>query len=584
MIGHEQIWQEYQDGISYKNNIDLFETVKENEDYYNDKQWGDLELQHIEQPVLNFIKPTVNLFVALLISDDISFETTINNGVSVEDSVLIPKILNAAADNVIEQTNMKYHNRRAIRNAVLNGDACMHLYFDPSIETGEAVKGEIKAEILDNTNVFFGDTSNSDVQSQPYIILAYRRLVDSVKKIAEENGLSPDVVQSDSEDYLHVNLDKETNAKYTTVLRRMWKDDESNTIWCCEAVKNGYIKQPFDTGYFRYPISWFSWEESKNSYHGVSPITGKIPNQQYVNKMYAMAMHYTKMYAFPKVAYDAQKLPGGWNNDIGKAIAVNGNPREAVFVDTVGAGQFNSQAIDLADRTLSQTKDLMGASDAALGNVKPDNMGAIIAAQNAANTPLDTQRLIFYHFVDENFRNMLDIMRVNYGTRAYSVVADDAQDVNGSFDFSRLNKIHMKIHTEVGQGSYWSEMKQIQTIDALQSAGLIPDQITYLELVPEGHIKNKQKIIDRWREIKNQNAPVALEENSPETITAEIANKPLAPEMQDDDLAELLAEITAITDEKERAEALNALKVSDETKAMIAQLISGGTKNDMPQM
>ena len=30
-----------------------------------------------------------------------------------------------------------------------------------------------------------------------------------------------------------------------------------------------------------------SWESVKNSYHGVSPITGKIENQIFINKIYA---------------------------------------------------------------------------------------------------------------------------------------------------------------------------------------------------------------------------------------------------------------------------------------------------------
>lgn len=580
-LTHEKIWREYQDGVSYNNNLDLYETVKENEDYYNDKQWGDLHLTHIEQPVLNFIKPVTNLFVAMLISDDIATDISIAGGASSEDQMLIPKILTAAVDNVMGVANIKYHNRRAIRNAVLDGDACIHLYFDPSIETGEPVKGEIKAELLDNTNVYFGDTSSSDVQSQPYIILAYRRLVDSVKKQAEANKLNPDVVKQDSEDYLHVNVDMEVNSKYTTVLRRMWRDDETGTIWCSESVEGGFIREPFDTEYLRYPISWMSWEERKNSYHGVSPITGKIPNQQYINKMYAMGMQYTKMYAFPKVAYDAQKLPQGWNNDIGKAIAVNGNPRDSVLFDTVGAGQFNSQAIELAEKTLTQTKDLMGASDAALGSVKPDNMGAIIAVQKAANAPLDIQRIIFYNFVDECVRNMFDIMRVNYGSRSYSITTDNSEDLTGTFDYKKLNDIHMKLHIDIGQGSYWSELMQVQTLDALQGAGLIPDPVTYFELAPDGYIKNKHKIIEKWKEIQGMQQQGAQPGMPGEQAAAEqIANGPMVADMSDEDLAGICAELAQLPQEKQ-AEVIAKLKVSDETKTMIMQLLQGGNKNGM---
>jgi hypothetical protein len=33
----EGIWKEYSDGIGYKTRLDLFETVEENENFYNDK-------------------------------------------------------------------------------------------------------------------------------------------------------------------------------------------------------------------------------------------------------------------------------------------------------------------------------------------------------------------------------------------------------------------------------------------------------------------------------------------------------------------------------------------------------------------
>ena len=48
-------------------------------------------------------------------------------------------------------------NREFLRNAAVTGDGCMHFYFDPSVENGQMVKGEIKAEVLDNLRVMFGN-------------------------------------------------------------------------------------------------------------------------------------------------------------------------------------------------------------------------------------------------------------------------------------------------------------------------------------------------------------------------------------------------------------------------------------------
>ena len=56
----------------------------------------------------------------------------------------------------------------------------------PALETGQAVKGDIVAELIDSTNVCFGNPACDEVQRQPYLILAMRRDVDEVRKEARE--------------------------------------------------------------------------------------------------------------------------------------------------------------------------------------------------------------------------------------------------------------------------------------------------------------------------------------------------------------------------------------------------------------
>ena len=49
---------------------------------------------------------------------------------------VVPKVIAQEVDNIIEQTNLKYKNRRVIKNCAVDGDACMYLWFDPDAETG----------------------------------------------------------------------------------------------------------------------------------------------------------------------------------------------------------------------------------------------------------------------------------------------------------------------------------------------------------------------------------------------------------------------------------------------------------------
>ena len=53
---------------------------------------------------------------------------------------------------------------------------------------------------------------------------------------------------------------------------------------------------------------------------------------------------------------------------------------------------MSSQVMQVIESLINYTKEMMGASDAALGNVKPDNTSAIIAVQPVSYTHLDVYK------------------------------------------------------------------------------------------------------------------------------------------------------------------------------------------------
>jgi hypothetical protein len=211
-----------------------------------------------------------------------------------------------------------------------------------------------------------------------------------------------------------------------------------------------------------------------------------------------MAMVHVQNTAFPKLFYDATKIRE-WTNRAGEAVGVMGDPRTAAPVSTRG-GDMSSQVMELVDKTITLTRDFMGASDAALGNVKPDNTSAIIAVQKASSAPLELQRMGFYQFFEDCVRVMLDIIRTDYGIREVSYTDDEGQTVLAPFDFSSVDYDAMEVNVDVGAASYWSELMQIQTLDNLFAKGIITDALTYLESIPSQYIPNKNKIIAKLKE------------------------------------------------------------------------------------
>ena len=592
-----QVWTEYQRGVSYNQSIGLYETVKQNNDFYNDKQWEGVNAPDLDKPVFNFLKPVVSYYVAMLISDDVAVNVEIGNcvrppteaktveihGISAvvdfntDDNV--PKVIAQEVDNIIERTNLKYKNRQAVKNCAIDGDACIYIWFDPEKETGFDYTGAIRADVLDNTNVLFGNPTEPEVQEQPFILLAYRRLTEDVRDEAEANGFPGESITPDNEDY-YANTDYDADNDYTTVILKLWK--EKGTVRMLKCTRDAMVKKSTNTEYKQYPIAWMSWENVKNSYHGVSPITGKIPNQIFVNKIYAMAQRQVQDFAFPKLIYDASKIPR-WDPRPGKAVPVAGDPTNTVF-SGFRPPDMSGDVVNMAEITIKQTKDMMGASDAALGNVKPDNTSAIIAVQKAAGLPLDIQKMDFYNFVEDCVRIFIEIMRVNYGRRMITLTDGDGNSTQGEFDYSILSDYALNLKVDIGAGSYWSELMQVQTLDNLMSNKIIPDALTYLEAIPEGYIKNKNRIIEQIK--KQQEIQEMMQPQAATPPQIEGQEKPILPGIEEQDGPEtqgggltadevngIISELVQMEDD-EAVETVNAMEISEEDKAGLIEALA----------
>ena len=405
----------------------------------------------------------------------------------------------------------------------------MYLRFDPAIETGQPAKGDITAETVENINLYFGNPYQGEVQKQPYLILAKRMLTGEVREEARQyaregqNGLNDGDISAigpDADQYQ--GEDGDGDERLTTKLVKFWR--KAGTIWCAEYTERHTLRRPFDTAYTLYPFAWMRWEKRKATYHGQSMLTGLIPNQIQTNRLFAMLIRSVEMNAYPRVVYDPDRI--AWSSDPTKNLEARGGINAVSDAYSVIRGaDVSSQVMEVISSIINLTRDFMGANDAALGNVKPENTSAIIATQQASAIPLELQRLAFYQFVEDYVRIMLDIMRADYGLREIRLeegaAAVDAQGnlVEGGqaaagaapltrlpFDFSTLDTINYDLNVNLGASSYWSELMQLQTMDNLFAKGLIVDAILYLESVPDKYLPNKEKIIGS---LKQQQALLA---------------------------------------------------------------------------
>lgn len=493
-ITPERVKAEFERSVSYNQNIGLYNRVEQNEHFFVGNQWEGVSAPNLEKPVINMIKRVVLYFVANIVSDDIGVSAEVFGGGAEEEHIM--RVVTDEISRILENTKARTLNRKLLRDCAVDGDACLYVNFDPYAPVGDGVnatQGEIVLETVDNTNIYFGNPECGDVQKQPWIIIMQRRTLEEVKTEAEDRGKKDFDVQEDR-DANGANLENESGK--TTVLIRLWK--ENGVVWACKVAGDRFLMEPEELGYRLYPVAYMSWDEIKNSYHGQAAVTGIVPNQIYVNKIFAMCMEHIKKTAFPKVLYNRQIIPGGLTNRVGEAIGVNGDPAAAV-ASTFRAPEMSAQVLPLVERIMEYTKEAMGASDAALGNIRPENTSAIIAVQKSAALPLELNRMSFYQFVEDYIRVFIDVMRVNYGRRPVEYQNGNGEAENELFDFSQLERLRMKLDVSIGASTYWSEIMQVQTTDNLYAKGIIQDAVLYLESIPDGYIKNKAKIIEELK-------------------------------------------------------------------------------------
>lgn len=496
-ISFERVSSEYEAGLRFNKGISLYETVETNENFFIGKQWEGVKSNGLPTPVFNFLKRVVLFSVANVSTDNLKLHATPlpgNGDVPTDVLEMYSGILNDQFAALFEQNKLGGLIREFCRNAAVDGDGCLYAYWDGEVETGQAQKGAVATEVLQNTQVMFGNPNSRDVQSQPYILIERRMLVSEAKKYARKHGRSEDeidAITADGKETGNVRID-ELGGDKVTILLRLWKDEETGNVHGYECTRSVAVRDEWDLGIDLYPLVWMSWDFVQDSYHGQAMITGLIPNQIFVNKLFAMSMISLMTLAYPKVVYDKTKI-SKWSARVGAAIGVNGGvDGVAKIINPATISPQISQFIDLA---ISYTQKFLGASDVALGDARPDNTSAIIALQRAAATPMELTKQSLLQCVEQLGRIYMAFEGEYYGVRSVDVVDPESRErMTVGFDFATLKSVPCSIDLDAGASSYWSEIANMQTLDNLLMQGKISTS-EYLRRLPNGQITDRESLI-----------------------------------------------------------------------------------------
>lgn len=579
-----QIFKEYRDGTQFKSGLGmrgLYEQSKMNERYFIGDQWYGVNCGN-DRPLIrhNVIKRIGEYKMSVVGSSPITvsysadgFPNTlglkeairpIRDGIAQGNEAYIEQMMAMSADIIpsneevtlimsalsdyfrVTAERVKFNDKceQALRNAFISGTGIIYTYWDDKVKTGlyadenrtTPIVGDIGCEVLDVENVYFGDPNLTDIQSQPYILVAQRKSVAELKREAKHNRRPQyeiDQIKPDNEtgyEAGQISENEPSESKKATVITKFWKEwDDDGSDYTLKAIKvceNAVIRPEWDVGIRLYPFASFLWERRRNCAYGESEITYLIPNQIAINRMMTASVWAVMMMGMPMLVVNSDVVDAGsLTNDPGQIISVNGG-----YEDVHGAmsylnpPNFSPSFIQNVNTIIGNTLQQSGANDAALGDMRPENTSAIAMLREAATMPLQQTKNRYYSFIEDIARIWAEFWIMKYGKRSIKV-EDDTGTWYLPFDGERYRDLLISTRIDVGASGLWSEAQSTITLGNLLDRQIITP-IQYLQRLPKGIIPQLEKLI---RELQT----AAGGEMDGGAIDIETLIRALPPDLQD---------------------------------------------------
>ena len=523
-IRETPIWTLYEKGRNYNRMTGIYVDTDRNYRMYNGNQWEGAKLGDVEPVQKNFIKPIVKYKCAVIHDNLYGIVYTSMNFENREFRKAAEKycdLLNSYIARLWEQDKMDFKLRRVTKDAAINDEGIIYVYFD-------AEKNTPVHEIIKKNDIYYGNENDDDIQNQPYILIRKRLPVVNAVDLALREGMSEDKIPfiigdndtfEESGEAAKLEVDD-----MVTVVYKMYKKD--GTVHFSIATRWVEIADEIDTGLSLYPIAHFNWEEKEGSARGEGEVRYLIPNQIEVNRTEVRRVLTVKYQAYPQKVVDVSKVinPQALNT-VGGTIHTNGQPVDDVhkIVGTIPPAQMSPDVVKLQEDLIQVTRDLAGAGDTATGQVDPEAASgrAILAVQQASQAPMTEQKETCKNFIEDLARIDLEYMIVHAenGINMEEKVTDPHtgeetyQVVN--IPQSALQQLQAAVKIDVTPKGVYDKFAQERTVENLLLQGFFTSQrvselATYAEVLDDDSVAPKMKILEAIDHIKEEQRKIAM--------------------------------------------------------------------------
>ena len=507
------VWNEYQKGVDYNYRQDLYNKTDKNFKFYLGNQWENAKLGGIQPITLNIIQSIVKYKVGVVKTN--SYKIYFNSD-TYEDDKERRKLqdlcdsLNRFANRTWEKNQVDKIVRNCVDDACIDSEGIVYFYED---------NDNIVPEQVDKTNIYYGNENDDNIQTQPYIIISFRRTVDEVKEEAKKNGMSDEELEKiipDEEYHEQAGKDKRVDeiSPMCLVLLKLYKKD--GTIWAKKCTRLANVMNDSNLKIKLYPVAHYNWIRVKGSSRGQGEVEYLIPNQIEINKTATRRALAVKLGAFPKLVANTKYIKNTKAlNSVGTTIELNELNADDVnkVVNYLKPAQMSTDAYNLQKELIDDTQNLAGAGDNVTGNIDPTQTSgkAILAVQQASQQPINSQVEAYKTFIEDIARIWFEMLK------AYSVdgikltkeekdyANDTTYDTQYILDYEELNKLELDLKIDITPKSAFDKYAMEVSLENLLSAGQITFE-EYVNALPEDSTmpKSKLKEILKTREEKNK--------------------------------------------------------------------------------
>ena len=484
-------WELYEKSVEFMSNFNMYEDSNKNYRFYNGDQWYGLNVQGIEKVQLNFIKPIVDYKTTVI---NQNLWAIVYSSENYENSEFKPQadalctLLNKRTDKIWERSKMDAKIRLETLDSAINDEGINYTYWNKNDK-------QIENEVINKTDIYYGDETSSDIQTQPYIIIRKRVPVVTAREMAEEMGVPENKIRLIVGDGDNVNNigDKsniEKDDETCTIITKMWRED--GTIWFSKAARYVQLEKPTNSGLKKYPVAHFVWTEKKGSSRGEGVVRNLIPNQIEANKTLMRRSVVTKNTAYPQKIANLDFIDNpGEIDTVGATIEVHGTTNVNEAFSTTMPSQMSGDVEKLQNDLIEVTRTLENASDVASGasGITEQTSGkAILAIQNASQQTLSTQQGGLKDFIEQIAIIWLDHI-ITYGEDL--ILQDEEEDyLTGEVQYTNvkipnatLRNLRANVRIDVTPVSSYDQYAQELSLENLLKGGYFkPEMIDQLEM------------------------------------------------------------------------------------------------------